>query len=131
MFPRRLRIAGALLALLAILVASGGHWLLLQSVAWANMIVAFSQTDSLTTALEKTFDGRHPCPLCKKIQQGRKTEQQKQPLLRLERMPEWICDPARVTIPQPACWDPSPTGFRNRFHTDFLPEPLEPPPKTG
>ena len=49
----------------------GLHWSLLQTVAWVGMAVQFSKTDTLTTALGKTFDGKHPCSLCKIVQNGR------------------------------------------------------------
>jgi hypothetical protein len=46
----------------------GGQWLMLQSVAWVNMVRDYSQNQSLSQALKKTFDGNHPCPLCRYIQ---------------------------------------------------------------
>jgi hypothetical protein len=53
----------------------GGHWLALQSVAWVGMIAKYAQGDSLTVALEKTFDGAHPCDLCNVVKSGREQEQ--------------------------------------------------------
>jgi len=35
----------------------GGHWLVLQSVAWTRMLADFSRQDSLPAAISKTFDG--------------------------------------------------------------------------
>jgi len=52
----------------------GGHWLALQSLAWARMIRDFSRHESLVSALAKTFDGKHPCKLCLAIQDGRSSE---------------------------------------------------------
>ena len=76
-----LKRVGCLAALLAVFVSGGGHWALLQSVAWARMIVSYSRTDTLSTAVSKTFDGEHPCPMCRKIKADRETEQQeRQPL---------------------------------------------------
>lgn len=62
------------LALLAIFAGSGGHWVVLQSVAWSRMLVAYAQTAPLPRALEKTFDGQHPCALCQKIATAKKSE---------------------------------------------------------
>jgi hypothetical protein len=45
----------------------GLHWITLQSVAWGMMIVTYSQSCPLSEALAKTFDGKHPCDLCKHI----------------------------------------------------------------
>ncbi len=60
-----------------LVLSLGWHWALLQTVAWTGMIVAYSQTDSFRQAVSKTFDGKHPCPMCKSIQKGRAEEQQK------------------------------------------------------
>jgi hypothetical protein len=48
----------------------GFHWGLLQSVAWVGMIVNYSCQGSLKDAMSKTFDGQHPCPLCKLVRAG-------------------------------------------------------------
>ena len=45
----------------------GMHWVILQSVAWTGMIIVYSQTAPLREALAKTFDGEHPCGLCKAV----------------------------------------------------------------
>ena len=59
--------SGRLLLVLALLVSIGGHWALLQSVAWTQMLVERSQKGSLMEAVKTTFDGAHPCELCKRI----------------------------------------------------------------
>ena len=59
---------------LALVFVIGAHWALLQSVAWGGMAVNFSQTESFATALQKTFDGQHPCPLCKLVKAGQTSE---------------------------------------------------------
>lgn len=54
--------------MVAILCMSiGFHWITLQSVAWGMMIVKYSQDCPLPEAVAKTFDGQHPCYLCKHI----------------------------------------------------------------
>jgi hypothetical protein len=52
----------------------GGHWLILQPVAWAGMIVSYSREGGWRAALSRTFDGRHPCELCKVVQEGTKNQ---------------------------------------------------------
>lgn len=47
---------------------TGGQWMLLQSAAWIHMVRDYSQTESLCQAFSKTFDGNHPCPLCRLIE---------------------------------------------------------------
>jgi hypothetical protein len=67
------RIGHALL-IVALLAATGGHWALLQTVAWTNMLAENLQTCSVSAAVTKTFDGNHPCRLCKQIAAGKKSE---------------------------------------------------------
>jgi hypothetical protein len=55
-------------------VTLGCHWGLLQSVAWVGMMVNYSCQGSLKDAMSKTFDGQHPCPLCKMVRAGKTSE---------------------------------------------------------
>lgn len=77
------------LMVLALCFSIGLQWVVLQGIAWTGMLIEFSQTDTLAAAVEKTFDGEHPCPLCKAVQEGKKKEgsdksQDKNPLKKLE-----------------------------------------------
>jgi len=72
-----------ILTVFTLICAIGGQWTLLQSVAWVGMAVRYAQDGPLSEALQKTFDGRHPCSLCKVVQEGKKSEQ-KQTLLKVE-----------------------------------------------
>jgi hypothetical protein len=49
----------------------GLHLALLQTVAWTGMLISYSRDGSFAEAVVKTFDGEHPCPLCKVIREGR------------------------------------------------------------
>ena len=73
-----LRRFGNGLMLVAVLAATGTHWSLLQSVAWTRMLAANLRTDSFTAAVQKTFDGNHPCALCKAIAKGKSAESKKE-----------------------------------------------------
>ena len=42
------------------------------------MIVSYSRDGSFTEALSKTFDGQHPCCMCKMIQKGRADEKKQE-----------------------------------------------------
>jgi hypothetical protein len=68
---------GQFLVVCALVVSIGGHWAVLQSVAWMGMTVNFVQTDPLPEALRKTFDGQHPCGLCKVVAKGKQSEKKK------------------------------------------------------
>jgi hypothetical protein len=68
--------------LLGILFVSlGGHLALLQTVAWGNMLVDYSKSASFSEAAKMTFDGGHPCSLCKVVEESKKQEEKK-PLLK-------------------------------------------------
>ena len=71
---RRFKVFSCYACAFALLISGGGHWLVLQSIAWSRMIVAYSRSDSLPNALQKTFDGKHPCCMCKKIKKARQEE---------------------------------------------------------
>ncbi len=58
------------LLLAALLVANHVHLPVLQVVAWCGMLVSYSRNNSTTEAIEMTFDGDHPCPMCKTIKKA-------------------------------------------------------------
>jgi len=58
----------------ALVFSIGAHWAILQSVAWLGMAVSYSHNSTLKEALSKTFDGFHPCKLCKVVQEGKSSE---------------------------------------------------------
>jgi hypothetical protein len=58
----------------ALTFSLGAHWFVLQSFAWATMLVRYSQDTSLSAAVNKTFDGEHPCRLCNFVREGKKAE---------------------------------------------------------
>ena len=74
-----LRRLGHLLALIALIQIAGGHWAVLQTVAWTGMAVDYSRACGVAHGLSRTFDGAHPCPLCVEVKQGRQAEQKQMP----------------------------------------------------
>jgi hypothetical protein len=69
----------------ALFCALGAHWLVLQSVAWTTMLANNLRTVSLTEAVQRTLDGRHPCALCKQIATGKNSEKKTQYPTQLQR----------------------------------------------
>jgi hypothetical protein len=63
-----------LLLVLALASSIGLHWAFFQSLAWAQMVISYSHDAPLTEALVKTFDGKHPCKLCKNIDESKRSE---------------------------------------------------------
>ena len=74
----------------ALIVAVGGHWALLQSVAWVSMAVNYSKDAPLEVALQKTFDGRHPCKICIAVKEG-KEQEQKRAVVKIETKLDLLC----------------------------------------
>lgn len=65
---------GKLLVIIALVFSTGLHWAALQTVAWTTMLANNLCTKSVSEAVANTFDGEHPCPLCKAITAGKKSE---------------------------------------------------------
>ena len=61
--------------LLAAVFLTGGQWAVLQSVAWTSMFADYIRDLDFTNALEKTFDGEEPCPMCCAVKEGREQEE--------------------------------------------------------
>jgi len=43
---------------------------LVQSIAWAKMVVEYRQGNGLRASLQKTFDGVHPCSMCLNVRRA-------------------------------------------------------------
>ena len=86
---------GIFFGALALLQLLGGHWAVLQTSAWMGMIVQYSQQAGLKAGLAQTFDGEHPCTVCKAIQAGKKHEQKKAPQLQAELKKDYLAPWAR------------------------------------
>ena len=89
---------------LALALSLGLHWALLQTVAWTGMLFRYSQQATLAEAIAKTFDGRHPCSLCKVIEQARSSEKQEQK--DQPKFPASKLDPAWLAGSWEGCWPP-------------------------
>lgn len=74
-----LRRLAAVLAAFALVAESGGHWVLLQSIAWVGMLASYARDRSLAEAVSDTFDGQHPCELCHAVADGQKNERRPDP----------------------------------------------------
>jgi hypothetical protein len=65
---------GKIFLVLSLVATLGAHWALLQTVAWTTMLANNLQSGSIHDAVTKTFDGKHPCPLCRAIAAAKKSE---------------------------------------------------------
>jgi hypothetical protein len=116
-----------LFVVIALVAVTGGHWALLQTVAWTNMLANNFSSGSFEDAITKTFDGRHPCGLCKAISSGKQSEKKNElpvPVRHLEfvsALPVFV-----ITPPQEFCL----VGGRAFAPTPFIAPPPVPPPRS-
>ncbi|MDZ4288926.1 MAG: hypothetical protein U0984_13250, partial [Prosthecobacter sp.] len=69
-FPSRFQRLARGIVVVAICLSLGLQWAALQGIAWTGMLITYYQQGSLVDAVAKTFDGEHPCPLCKAVKKG-------------------------------------------------------------
>jgi hypothetical protein len=111
------------LLLISVLVSVGTHTVVLQTVAWTKMAVEFSQRSSLQTSLTDTFDGRHPCSICRSLKSA-------------DSGPSLAATPRSSVSLAPASAAPHTArvdmarvqATRGSFDLDRADEPLSPPP---
>ena len=89
------------LAVVTLTFALGGHWAVLQSVAWMTMVAEYSQTAPLKEALVKTFNGKHPCSICKFVDSGKRSEQRHEIQKLLTKL-DFFLAATRVTLYPPS-----------------------------
>jgi hypothetical protein len=117
---------GNFLLIVALLAATGGHWVLLQSVAWTNMFAANLQREnSLGVSLVKTLDGHHPCSLCKNIDAGKNSESKSNLPLEIKKI-EFVSQRATYLFSAPSHFDLLP-HLMIRFSSLSEQPPIQPP----
>jgi hypothetical protein len=124
--PARAAVIGLLLA--ALFAMTGAQWVALQSVAWIRMMAEYSRDGSLLEAVCKTFDGAHPCPLCKRIATEKQAPNSIGAAMELEKV-TLLCEET-PEFPQPVqpCWSVEQTAIVCRY---MAWSPPVPPPRTG
>jgi hypothetical protein len=117
---------GKLFVIFALVAATNAHWAVLQSVAWTTMFADNLRTHSAAEAVAQTFDGKHPCSLCKAIAAGKKSEKRTEFPLPLQKL-EYPPAPARLILVAPARFQPMP--LVNTFAELLALQPPTPPPR--
>ena len=67
-----------LLCIAAALAISGLPTGLVQCCAWASMIESRSLQTTLAEAVQSTFDGEHPCPICLAVKKTSSDQREKE-----------------------------------------------------
>jgi hypothetical protein len=106
-------------------VTLGFHWGLLQSVAWVGMMVNYSCQGSIKEAVCKTFDGQHPCPLCKLVRAGKKSEKKPEAQQNVKKIDLFAGNAAAFNFPA----SPVSTFFVPLLTVPRTDPPLLPPPR--
>ncbi|MBA3698635.1 MAG: hypothetical protein H0W78_07265 [Planctomycetes bacterium] len=72
-----------MLSFLLLVLLIGGHWGMLQVVAWTGMLIDYSRDNTFAEAVEMTFGGEYRCAICKQVDAGiaaeRGTDERKAP----------------------------------------------------
>jgi hypothetical protein len=114
------------ITVLALVLTLGGHWALLQSAAWVSMFVSNAQHDSWQLALNKTFDGQHPCALCHAVAQGQQAEHQQPQGFTVEKFELFLAEPEVFAFLEPSV---SPLPPPEAIGLGRAEQPPTPPPR--
>ena len=90
------------------------------------MMVSYARGGTLAVAFEKTFDGAHPCTLCKVVTSGQNEEKKQQSAKSVVKLDAVLV--ALLQTPQPLavdwCYPLLPTRGMVRAHSPPTPPPL-------
>lgn len=122
MFPRLSKV----LAIFVAVQLLGGYWFALQCAAWVGMFAHYSHDGNLTVAVEKTFDGQHPCDLCRALTKARDTEKKQERVVSMNKI-EMIHQIAAPLFFSPRLEETS--RVMDIFAVQSFVEPATPPPR--
>jgi len=117
---------GKCFVVVLLVLTMGLHWTALQTVAWATMLATNLRTHSISEAVCNTFDGKHPCCMCKAIAAGKKSEKKSEatsPVSKLE-FPPLAKEFVLVSPKLEAAFSRT-----NQFADSFFLKPPLPPPR--
>lgn len=115
------------------LFLTGGHYGMLQCVAWAGMLWSYSEEGGLLQGAQDTFSGDKPCSLCKVLAEAKQGEPDSpEPLLSfsLGKLKDLQC-PAMSRLKSPLGVDLPivPHVEPERIRGSWRDAPLGPPPR--
>ncbi|HEY5297890.1 MAG TPA: hypothetical protein VIK59_08180 [Verrucomicrobiae bacterium] len=117
---------GKVFVIVALVVMLGAHWTLLQTVAWTTMLADNLCTHSVKEAVTETFDGNHPCPICKAIAAGEKSERKTEFTAQMQKL-EFLPAQENFVLIAPSKFQLLP--LENSSAKSFAQKPLLQPPR--
>ena len=115
------------------LFLTGGHYGMLQCVAWAGMWWSYSEDGGRIEGAEKTFNGENPCCLCEAIadaKQGDSDSPEPMQVSGMNKLKDLQCpkvaqlkSPMGTDVPGPSHADPV------RLTGSWFEAPMPPPPR--
>lgn len=121
----------------SLMVSIGGHWGVLQAIAWARMLQNYSAEKGIVEGIKDTFSGERPCPLCHKIIESKKTGQNQSPAPKetTELLSKWFCNAETGACRMKACADEDASSARlgviSLMRSQWQTAPPTPPPRMG
>ena len=112
--------------IVTLVTTTGAHWAFLQSFAWTTMLAENLSHGSMSQAVSRTFDGQHPCPICKAIAAGKKSEKKKDSALQLQKF-EFPLANENPALTAPCPYQPPPPSVA--FPKVQIQRPPVPPPR--
>ena len=119
------------LCLVAVVGLVDGHLLVAQSWAWLTMLQDRAPEQGVVEALDSTFSGDAPCPMCCAIQEERQEKQEQAPIPESEPMAKYPPVDQNAAI----AFFPPKYGFQARKAdsrhrlVSWCDSPLSPPPQ--
>ena len=83
---------GRILVVVTLFIALEGHLIVFQAIAWGGMLLTYSQSTTIEEGIARTFDGKHPCKLCKSIEKSRQKKPAPQVLVKKFALLLALCD---------------------------------------
>ena len=116
-----------LVVLVAFIFSCGGQWVVMQGVAWVNMIREYSGMVPFSQAVQMTFSGQYPCAICKAI--AEKKEQDNAKLAFLFKQETKMISPGLEVLAPRFASSPQTFLVRKAFFQTRSDVPPTPPPR--
>jgi hypothetical protein len=119
--PRPLLRFAQVILVFAVFCMANGSDFIVQGFAWGTMIIDYSSRDTVVEAVLKTFDGNHPCKICKKVDEQQNSQTKRMIETGLRKLDLCCAAPELFELP-----DLGSTSFP-AFETKTLPMSGDPP----